>query len=932
MLSRNNLTMSGGVDVARGYDPNFPDSRGLQKDKVEMVGVDLENRFKTKSKGFEMPSASSIGGQLKKGLKPPEYFTRPKDEWDPLIIASLHGDISRVEDLLKREKRDVNVVTKRERYTALMAASGNGHSKVAKLLISHNAVHNLTTSAGVSALMMACHAGHYDTAKILLENGADPNKQDKDRYTALIYASINGFYRILELLLSHNADVNLKEWRQTALMAACYYGHYDVVELLIKNKAQINTQDINNFTALMYASGNNHYEVVKLLLDHNAKVNIENCYQGSTALSLACDQQRFAIAKLLIEKVKHTHNANKVLNFGLMAASNAGHYTLVKLLIENGAQVRCEDYLGNSPLSLACRQGHYEVTKLLLNRGAMHNVSILVRASYFGYFKIVKLLVKKGATVNMYDQGRVTALIAACTGGHYIIAELLLENDANPNLLDKFSGTSPLMIASSKGYYNLAKQLINKKAQLDLQSSDNFLSALMFASMQGHYSICKLLLRRGANMELLNKEERSALMLSANSEITRLLLDSGAKVDHQDYFGHTALSLAGDYDTTLLLLERGADVNLQAKDEETALVRSCRHGLYDVTKLLLDHGANPNIQDNIKFSPLHYAAKSGNVRVVKLLLNRGAEPSLRGGHGGTPLTLAQNVETLNLLIAKTDVQTKDLLIALNYAASTNNAPVLDYLYEKYPDIVGLQSKYHDHFRVYNYLMLHFTADSTFPNIAFFKDKVEKWITPTKGAEIECSGLSISIPKGVTTEKADLPIIIRPCFGGPFELPADYVSASPAYLVQLQSREQVTINKDVTVRIHHYADLQTEEDCEDMVFLSASLAPHKDYRFEKINGVCGLFRAGDSVGEIKLRHFCLIKVARWVGRKLRRRHNRVSPGELNYIHLAVNSLHTSSLGNIDRYSARLYRNMSPDAYSGVSAVFCVCLDHPLYIEV
>ena len=160
-----------------------------------------------------------------------------------------------------------------------------------------------------------------------------------------------------------------------------------------------------------------------------------------------------------------------------------------------------------------------------------------------------------------------------------------------------------------------------------------------------------------------------------------------------------------------------------------------------------------------------------------------------------------------------------------------------------------------------------------------------------------------------------------------------MSASPAYLIQPARR--ATMKKDVTVRIHHHADLRTEEDCKDMVFLSANPTPHKSsnvYRFEKNERVRGCFRVGDPVGEIKLRHFCLIKVARWVGERLRRRHNRISPGELVYIHIGMNLLHTSSLGNIDRYSARLYRNMSPDAHSGVSAVFCVCLDHPLYIEV
>ena len=170
------------------------------------------------------------------------------------------------------------------------------------------------------------------------------------------------------------------------------------------------------------------------------------------------------------------------------------------------------------------------------------------------------------------------------------------------------------------------------------------------------------------------------------------------------------------------------------------------------------------------------------------------------------------------------------------------------------------------------------ADSSFPGIAFFKDKVEKWITP-EGAEIECAGLSISIPKGTISEEDSTDLLIWPCFSGPFGLPAGYMSASPAYLIQ--PRRLAAMKEDVTVRIHHHVDLRTEEDCEDMVFLSASPVLHKSsnvYRFEKIDRVRGLFRVGDPVAQIKLSHFCLVKVARWVRSK--RRHNRISPGKLN----------------------------------------------------
>ena len=183
--------------------------------------------------------------------------------------------------------------------------------------------------------------------------------------------------------------------------------------------------------------------------------------------------------------------------------------------------------------------------------------------------------------------------------------------------------------------------------------------------------------------------------------------------------------------------------------------------------------------------------------------------------------------------------------------------------------------------------LFFAADPIFPGIAFFKSEVRNRIT-SSGATVESTGLSVSIPAGTLREEDSTDLLIRPCFSGPFELPAEYVSASPAYLIQLSGR--VTIQKDVTIRMHHYANLKTEEDCEDMVFLSASSIPQKDmstmvYRFKRITGARILFRPGIPVGDITLRHFCLLKVARWIGRMSR--HYLVGPGKLQ--HFNINNL-------------------------------------------
>ena len=111
---------------------------------------------------------------------------------------------------------------------------------------------------------------------------------------------------------------------------------------------------------------------------------------------------------------------------------------------------------------------------------------------------------------------------------------------------------------------------------------------------------------------------------------------------------------------------------------------------------------------------------------------------------------------------------------------------------------------------------------------------------------------------------DIDLQIIPSFTGPFELPPGYDSASPTYLIRPSRR--VEFKKDVVIKISHHINLQTKEDCQDMVFLSASSTPtyrgsRPVYTFKEIQGVKTVFRPGDQVGEISLRHFCLIKAGK-----------------------------------------------------------------------
>ena len=130
--------------------------------------------------------------------------------------------------------------------------------------------------------------------------------------------------------------------------------------------------------------------------------------------------------------------------------------------------------------------------------------------------------------------------------------------------------------------------------------------------------------------------------------------------------------------------------------------------------------------------------------------------------------------------------------------------------------------------------------------------------------LEDMGISMVVPEGsISSIDEHIDLHIQPCFSGPFQLPPEYEPASPTYLIH--PSRKANFLKDVIVRIQHYVHLETEQDCADMAFFSASYKPEYTeenkpvYTFNKI--LCGAntsFRKGEQVGEIALRHFCLFQ--------------------------------------------------------------------------
>ena len=282
-----------------------------------------------------------------------------------------------------------------------------------------------------------------------------------------------------------------------------------------------------------------------------------------------------------------------------------------------------------------------------------------------------------------------TPLQVAAWTGQQAIVELLLEQDADPNLYGRGKGGSALSAAAHGGFLSIVELLLSNGADVheglsagsengqDIGSEDDDTSesvfspfidppsdvvdrrakgqgretALFKAVSRDHAKIVNLLLDRGAMPNTRNGEEgRTALHEACNrgrTDIVQVLLRKGALVTKTDLQGRTPLTQAclsreaDDKELVRMLLEAGADFDRFDPSTGSALRAATIKGRESIVRLLLGSKADPN-----KFSPLMEALRRGHTEIARLLMDAGANVNVIQDFSiGIPLWLHQRPVT-----------------------------------------------------------------------------------------------------------------------------------------------------------------------------------------------------------------------------------------------------------------------------------------------
>lgn len=260
---------------------------------------------------------------------------------------------------------------------------------------------------------------------------------------------------------------------------------------------------------------------IRILLACGAKVN-EPVTQGLRPIHYAAFQQYLEALNLLLVRGSDPNAMDEIGYTALHLCAERGYEDLVQLLLKHNARVSfteltdCDKSLGNppravladEPLRLAIKNGHYEVAELLLQNGADPN------ARYF-----------LGAEINLISPLNTRFL------------DLLLKYGADPNSRDR-TGLTPLMKACRHPQGLLAAQILIKHGadvnDMTSERHDNR-TVLHYAVLSGNMDTVKLLLRHGAvvkfSPEYMKPSPLDFAILRGNPDMVRLLIDSGADVN-----------------------------------------------------------------------------------------------------------------------------------------------------------------------------------------------------------------------------------------------------------------------------------------------------------------------------------------------------------------------------------------------------------------
>ena len=457
-----------------------------------------------------------------------------------------------------------------------------------------------------------------DSVRTLLKSGADVNAAQGDGMTALHWAAFHDNVEVADLLLAADVDVSVQTrvGALTPLWFAANNGNAGLVDSLLTTEADANVVTATGATALMAAAMTGSVETIDVLVERGVFINSRETTNGQTALMFAAWENRpEAIAAL----VRH--------------GAHVGLTSFVVSMIEP----RVDEYGNPVPVRRRRVPGGNSV---------MGGMTALLFAARDGHIEAVRALVSHGADVDQVSGGDGSSpMVIAIANGHYSVAKFLLDESADPNLVN-IDGLGPLYATVNMRFAPVS-WAPNPPTEQEIVDPLDLLRAL---------------LEQGAD---------------PNARITRKLWFSPTSHDRgwADASGSTPFwraAQSSDVESMEILVDGGADPNLSTYKGITPLMvaagigwvgnftQSAPNSFLAAIRYCFDLGADVNAIDSKGFTALHGAAGRGDMGMVEYLVGEGARVDAINDDGNSPADMAFGPS--RFFIPKPD--TVDLLVGL----------------------------------------------------------------------------------------------------------------------------------------------------------------------------------------------------------------------------------------------------------------------------
>lgn len=283
---------------------------------------------------------------------------------------------------------------------------------------------------------------------------------------------------------------------------------------------------------------------------------------------------------------------------------------------------------GSPALCAAIREDAIEAARTLLDLGADPDYMYqdrddkglppLCEAIQHSRLHHLKLLREYGANLNKNFLGLPLLLGAVFYWDQDIFEYLLSIGDIDVNARDEDKGNTALHVAIKMNNKDALKLLLAQaKIVVDTRSNFSF-TALHNASLWVPKDASSTCLKDG------RVGEETSLRL------TKILLDAGANIDMPTDAGHSVLHLAITYGRCRLtehLLARGASMGWTGDEQKSCMVIAAESNApIPLIKLLLAHGADIDEVDGNSHFALQTAIRLSKLNLIKFLLDQGANP------------------------------------------------------------------------------------------------------------------------------------------------------------------------------------------------------------------------------------------------------------------------------------------------------------------